>query len=137
MIIADNEYYKLEVKPSKNRVYIAIYGFWPNISIVPNYLNDWEKSLTLVSSGFTILADVREMKIHPKEVTELHSKTIEMTTAKGYSKTAEVINEGIAKMQIDRIYKENVVRKNLFNTVESAEEFLNTKVSALPYLELV
>ena len=135
MVVADNKYYKLEVDTSKNRIYITILGFWASKSVVPDYIKDWDYALKLITTGFTVLADVRKMKIHPQDVIELHNETIRMTTARGYSKTAELISTGLAKVQIDRIYKENEVNKNKFETIEDAENYLNSV--ELPNMEMI
>lgn len=64
-IIAQNPQYEISVVIPKNRAYLKIIGFWRNPEQVSSYLDDWEKAIAILRPGFTLLADVREMKIHP------------------------------------------------------------------------
>ena len=123
--IRENQHYQLKYDGLKNRVYVKIIGFWKSPDMVPNYVEDWEMVLKMARRGFTILADVREMKIHPQSVVELHEKTIAMSTSKGYSYTAEVTTDKISSFQVNRMYENNDVENIKFNTVEEAEDFLN------------
>ena len=99
-LINKNPCYELSYDDSKNRIYWTIIGFWKGVSAVPNYLSDWEKALNLTAPGFTILADLREMKPWTNEIKELNAKQQEIIVSRGVKKVATVMAEMITKLNI-------------------------------------
>ncbi len=124
--IASNALYEIHVLPEKNRMKIRIIGFWRNPEVVPDYLSDLDKATKLLTSGFTVLADLREMLTHPTSVLDIHERGFQITKEAGVRCSAEVIDYDMAKKQMDRMYRENMVKQNKFDTIEEATQFLDS-----------
>ena len=43
--IAKNDKYSLSIDAEKNRIYWAVYGYWESPEVVPDFFDDWEKSV--------------------------------------------------------------------------------------------
>ena len=123
--IADTKHYTLHVSPEKNRAYLKIAGFWRNAEAVPNYLDDWKKTLSKVKKGFTLLTDASEMKTHPQDVRKLHEQAQALVLAMDVKKVAEIIKDDITEMQLDAVAKTTRFPKKNFKTVEEAEKWLD------------
>ena len=127
MKIAETGKYTIEVDKPKNRVYFKIRGFWNSPADVPNYLSDWQRAIREVTSGFTILSDVREMKTPQPEVGELHHRSQAMLVTAGLRKTAELVPAGsIEKSVLQRYAKESGMTKGSFENQTEAEAWLDT-----------
>jgi hypothetical protein len=123
--IRDNKYYTLAVFPEKNRAYLTIKGFWRNLEVVPDYLNDWMKVTALLKRGFTLLTDASQMKTHPREVQKLHEQAQAIILRGGVLKIAEVLKDEIAELQLDAVAKTTKFPKKNFRTKEEAEKWLD------------
>ncbi len=123
--IAENKYYELSIDTDQNRIFVTIKGFWSNKSVVPDYLNDWRKAVKMAKPNFTVLADIRTMKIHPAEVLELHTASIEISKNAGVARSAEVVEQIIVRRQMDRVYKESHLNENKFTSIEDANAYLD------------
>ncbi len=123
--IADTKHYALHVAPEKNRAYLKISGFWRNAEAVPNYLDDWKKTLSKVKKGFTLLTDASEMKTHPQDVRKLHEQAQALILAMDVRKVAEIINDDITEMQLDAVAKTTRFPKKNFKSIEDAEKWLD------------
>lgn len=125
-VIAYNNRYEISVDEDKNRIYLAVKGFWANPSAAPNYVEDIEKASTAVSEGFTIVADLTDMVIPPPEVGKVHEKAQVALVNAGLSRTAEVLpEEAVLKMAVDRYAKESQMTKAVFKSREEAEAWLD------------
>lgn len=123
--INDTKYYKISIAPEKNRAYLKILGFWRNTEAVPDYLKDWNKAVSLLSKGFTLLTDASEMKTHPQDVRKLHEQAQAILLKGGVSKVAEVLKDDVAEMQLDAVAKTTQFPKKNFRTAEDAEKWLD------------
>ena len=121
--IANNKFYTLEVDPIKNRAFLKINGFW-KLNDVPNYLDDWDKTISFLRKGFTLLTDAREMAIHPSEVRAIHEKAQNKIIEAGVKKVAELQKAKVAEMQLDGVSKDTKMPKMNFNEKEKALEWL-------------
>ena len=126
MIIAQTPQYELSVSISKNRAYLRIIGFWRNPEQVPNYLQDWEKTVAVLKPGFTLVTDAREMKIHPATVRLLHEKAQAYIVKAGVFKVAEIQLDKIAEMQLDGVSQDTSMPKRNFNDPVEAEQWLDS-----------
>lgn len=124
--IVQNKFYELYISETKNRAYLKIIGFWRNPETVPEYLSDWEKTLTQLKKGFTLLTDASEMKTHPQEMRKVHENAQKMVMDAGLTKVAEVIPNDITEYQLDSIAQTNGFPKRTFRTVEDAEKWLDS-----------
>ncbi|WP_017733227.1 hypothetical protein [Nafulsella turpanensis] len=124
--IAQTPQYELSVNKIRNRAYLTINGFWRGPEVVPEYLNDWKKTIAVLSPGFTLLTDAREMKIHPASVRTLHEQAQTMIVKAGVRRVAELQGDKVAEMQLDGVSKETKMPKQSFNTQQEAEEWLDS-----------
>lgn len=123
--IAQTPQYKLSVSKAKNRAYLNIIGFWRNPEEVSEYVNDWKKTIAALSPGFTLLTDVREMKIHPASVRGLHEEAQTLIVKAGVRKVAEIQADKITEMQLDGVSKDTKMPKKNFNDPAKAEQWLD------------
>ncbi|HEY5917855.1 MAG TPA: hypothetical protein VIU13_10660 [Chryseolinea sp.] len=123
--INDTKFYRISVAPEKNRAYLKILGFWRNAEVVPDYLNDWTKAMSMLKKGFTLLTDASEMKTHPQDVRKLHEQAQAIILKAGVSKVAEVLKDEVAEMQLDAVAKTTQFPKKNFKTAEEAEKWLD------------
>ncbi|WNB17939.1 hypothetical protein [Marivirga arenosa] len=123
--IAENKQYSIKVDVSKNRAYLKIIGFWRNKEDIPGYLNDWDKAIGKLKTGFTLLTDATEMKIHPGDVRDVHSKAQKKVIDAGIRKVAELHNSGGQEMQLDSVSKETGMPKKNFDNEEDANKWLD------------
>jgi predicted nuclease of restriction endonuclease-like RecB superfamily len=123
--INDTKFYRISVSPEKNRAYLKILGFWRSTEVVPDYLNDWTKAMSMVKKGFTILTDASEMKTHPQDVRKLHEQAQAIILKAGVSKVAEVLKDDVAEMQLDAVAKTTQFPKKNFKTAVDAEKWLD------------
>jgi len=117
--------YTISVSPGRNRAYLKIIGFWRGPEIVPDYLKDWTKAISLLNKGFTLLTDASEMKTHPASVRPLHEQAQAILMKAGVSKVAEVLKDDVAEMQLDSVAKTTQFPKKNFRTRSEAEVWLD------------
>ena len=98
--IAKNEYYELSFDASKNQIVWKMLGFWNSMDVVPDFFSDWGKVIKSVKNGFTVLADLLEVKTWPEDVYEANMKVQEELMKKGCKKVAVVVKSAIVKFQI-------------------------------------
>lgn len=127
--IAKTDFYSIEVDTIKNRMYLTIVGFWRNSTVVPNYLDDIKKASRSLSSGFTILTDVSQMKTPSTEVGSLHERAQRLLIEAGLKKTAEIIpdNKAIEKMVLQRLSTKSGMVRSTFYDKATAEAWLDEK----------
>jgi hypothetical protein len=123
--ISNNKLYKIEISKEKNRAYLKIIGFWRNAAAVPEYLSDWNKAISSLTKGFTLLTDASEMKTHPQDVRRLHEQAQAMLLKGGVRKVAEVLKDDVAEMQLDAVAKATQFPKKNFRSREEAEKWLD------------
>lgn len=123
--IAQTPQYQLSVSKAKNRAYLTIIGFWRSPEVVSDYISDWEKTVAALSPGFTLLTDVREMKIHPGSVRVVHEEAQKLIVKAGVRKVAELQADKVTEMQLDGVSKETKMPKQNFNDPVKAEQWLN------------
>jgi hypothetical protein len=126
--IAENKYYTISVDTAKNRAYLKIIGFWKNTEVVPSYLSDWQKALTYLKPGMTLLTDASEMLTHPQEVRKLHEQAQALVLKHNLTKVAEVVVNDISEMQLDSVAKTTKFPKKNFTDKEAAEMWLDEPV---------
>ncbi len=124
--IAKTEYYHIQIDKTKNRAYFYVLAPWSGIEDFSTFFEEWKQAVELLETNFTILSDLRVMPILSKEIEALFSKTHNYFIEKGLFHVAEVaaIND-ISNIQIDRLENKNNIPKNMFPSLEQAEEYLN------------
>jgi hypothetical protein len=125
IIISDNKQYKISISPEKNRAYLTIFGFWRNKEAVPDYLKDWQRAVSSLKKGFTLLTDASQMKTHPRDVQKLHEEAQAILLKAGVLKVAEILKDDITELQLDAVAKATRFPKKNFKTIEEAEKWLD------------
>ena len=119
--------YTISVDTSKHRLYYVITGFWDNNAVdVDDYMQNWKEVISHVSKGFTLLTDATEFRVMTKEWADRAIQVQKMMVEAGLSKTAAVFSqEGLPKMQSDRISKHSGMTKKVFTDMQEAEAWLD------------
>jgi hypothetical protein len=128
-LIADTQYYKLEVDGAKNRTHSEYKGFWPDTEeFKSTYVRDMQRLLSRVRPGYTTIVDLREFKVPPQTVIETVIKVQEMLKKAGLKRSARITDQPILKMTADRIGREAEVKDDVrsFNTILEAEVWLDS-----------
>ena len=127
-LIAENDYYKVEVDKVKNRMYSVYRGFWEKPSDIPNYLEDVESAIGMLTSGFTTIVDLREMKTPSPDVTELIIKMQKFSIDAGFSRGARVMDTAMVTITTGRVTRESEAEEQvrMFGSWEEAEEWLDS-----------
>jgi hypothetical protein len=125
--LAQTEYYELAYDREKNRVHWKIKGYWPSVDAVPNFHADWGKAMAEVAQGFTILADLREMRPAPPDVAELHQGKQKELMELGCRKAVQVSSDAVTVMQINRVAKKSGMGSVLraFDNLSEADAWLD------------
>ncbi|MBN1848538.1 MAG: hypothetical protein JW932_08125 [Deltaproteobacteria bacterium] len=124
--IADNNFYSIAVDEGKNRMYLAVKGFWKDAGQVSEYLNDFKKALKFVSKGYSVVSDLTDMKTPSQEIGSLHVEAQQLLVNAGLKKTAEIHPAStITQISLKRFSEESGMKKGLFRTKEEAEQWLD------------
>ena len=125
--IAKTQYYDISTDPAKNRIYLTLSGFWPDKSIVPDYINDISKSIQNVTPGFTILADMRAFKTATEEIMALQKQAGVIMIRAGIGRTAEIVPQEmkIQQMALENNTKDSGMTRMTFHDVTEAEKWLD------------
>ena len=126
-VIANNEYYEMEVDRDKNRSYSIYRGYWESVDAVPHYLDDLRGVIKRLKPGFTTIIDLREMKIPHPDVMKLLIEAQEIGEKSGFSRSARIVLTPLEKLATKRIVSEASEKEKSreFNTVEEAEKWLD------------
>lgn len=108
-------------------MYTIFYGFWQDVSEVPNFIEDQKKAIRALSPGFTVVADVRNMKPPTKEVDDFQVDVLKVIGESGLYKIALVLKREIFKMSGKRIMREGGILEKMkfFEDIDEAEEWLD------------
>ena len=125
--ILNTELCKILVDTTKNRVYYTMSGFWQELSDVPEYLESWEKAVSLLSPGFTVLTDLRDFQLMSPEWAKIHVQAQETVSKAGLLGTAEILPAKVLiKSQLNRVSRESGMVKKTFSDPAEAETWLDS-----------
>jgi hypothetical protein len=128
-LIADTEFYKLEVDSAANRSFSVCRGFWPDTEeFRKGYLANIQRLISRLRPGFTTLVDIREMKIPPPGLAEMILKAQSMQKDAGLKKSARISDQPIQTMASDRMRREGEVEEMIrtFNSLPEAQAWLDS-----------
>jgi hypothetical protein len=126
-----NEYYEIHIDRSKNRSYITLRGYWPNLDVVPDIERDFMTVPGKLRSEYTSLIDLREFRTPGPDVMNkfiaIENENAKINVRK---KAARVVTQPLEKLAADRIGKDSGVKEKtaLFNNLEEAEAWLDEDV---------
>lgn len=124
--ICSNDYYEIQISTLRNRAYLKLKGFWPSVTVVPTYVEDLAGACAKLRRGYTLLADLRQLKTPPLQVTEVHEEVQRRMVKLGLKCTAEILPPGILKMATNRYSKASQMQKQIFEDPVTGEKWLNT-----------
>jgi hypothetical protein len=128
-LIADTEFYKIEVDSSENRCYSVYWGFWPDTEeFKKNYLADMQKMVSRLRPGFTTFSDIRELKIPPQAVGETILKAQGIVKDAGLRKSARITDQPIQTLAANRIGRDADLKETArtFNSFPEALAWLDS-----------
>ena len=124
--IVSNEYFRIEVDNSKNRIYASFFGFWSKMEIMDEYLSYLTKALAAIKKGFTLLADLRTFKTLPNDLVAKQKLAMEDLAKAGMSKVAVILPQSvISEVQLKSSMNETAMPEKQFSTVKKGEEWLD------------
>lgn len=118
--------YHIAIDKEKNRAYLTIIGFWRDPAQVAQYVPDFEKAVTKLKRGYTLLTDLRQMKTHPQAVQQVHMDAQAMLIRTGLKHTAEVLESAIVQFQTQKLSSESKMPLTQHKSIEEAEEHLDS-----------
>lgn len=124
--IASNSCYSMLYDGYKNRVYFTIQGYWKNKACIPDFISDWNKTLSMVKPGFSILTDMQTMITHPQELSSMHEQAHNLVVEAGVEKVAHVMPaDKIAYLQVISIHDKTNLPAKTFTSIEEADQWLD------------
>lgn len=126
--VAKTEHYTVAVDRQKNRLYLTGRGFWKNVTLASNYMDEIMRAVQRLSPGFTVLADLREFKTPPLEVGDMIIMSQKRVFEIGIGKSAQVVGKNVAiEMPMYRYAKTSGIQpqNRSFATLEEAEAWLD------------
>ncbi|WP_430810750.1 MULTISPECIES: hypothetical protein [unclassified Carboxylicivirga] len=127
-VVVSNANYELSVDGEKNRLYILCKGFWAKAEVVDQYAADQATALSQVKSGFTVVADMRELKTLPLDLVPKQQETQVALAQAGMFKVAEIVPQSaIAKSQLGKVTKSSNMPKMEFADYAEAEAWLDAQ----------
>lgn len=132
LLIAQEEYYKIEINKTKNRLYFTALKNWIGIKNFPYFEAHWKEGVSHLKTNFTVLADLRLMPIISKELEKLFSEIQAYTIQNGVLYVAEIaaLND-ISNLQLEQISNRSELPFSKFTTFEGAEKFLDNLASQI------
>ena len=122
--IASTDFYSIDVDQLKNRMVLTYKGSWIRPDQVPNFLEDHAAAVRLLSKGFTVLADVRQME--GMFLSDYVEKVQKHALEAGIRKAARVYpGPSFIRVQADRIHERTGIRSKAFESMEEAEAWLD------------
>ena len=116
-----NEYYDLNYSPIKNQINWKVKGYWRSVNAVPNMEQNWDSTLAQAKKpGFTILADLTEMKAPPQDVQDLHAQVQGKIVEAGVHKLAIVIGSALVDMSVKSIGRKSGITQLTTNFADTA-----------------
>lgn len=129
--IASNNFFKVSVDTSKNRMYTVFSDFWSE-DIMDNYMSSLDTALSLVSSNFTLVADLREFKTLSPNLVPKQKMSMQKLGGAGMFKVAEILPASvISKMQLNSSAQETKMPNRQFSSISEGEQWLDNEVKNL------
>ena len=120
--IAKNPYYELVYDQANSVVYMKFKGFWKDMSVVPNFENDWYKVLEIASKPFKIYGDLTQSKPQPEEVKKANDEMQQYLLQNGCEKVACIVDSALTKLSTNSSLKQsNMLSVTQFFTSDEAE----------------
>ena len=129
--VADNEYYGLNYDEANNFIYWSMKGIWPDMSVAPDFHNDWDKARNLTRPGWKLFSDASKCKALPNDVIEEKIRNQEKALEKGCEKIALITDSAVMsqsiKNKMSRTGIEKIVRQFTSSQKDEAWEWLSSE----------
>lgn len=124
--IASHPKYVIKVDPEKNRLYIKFQGDIRQPEEIQSFPSDAEKAISMVSKGFTVLANVRNARLGFLILT--HFEQIQnFLIQSGMSRSAEIFSDDcVQKMQLNMVSRSTKLSKQCFSSELEGENWLDS-----------
>ncbi len=117
--------YHLGYREELNQVVFQRFEEFTLADALPHYLADWQRALTLVRPGFTVLCDLRRTLGPNTKLLPIFQRARELMHAAGLAMMAEVHPRSATMMQMSRVLHERAALPvQRFTDLQQAEEFL-------------
>ena len=124
-LVAKTDKYELNRDEVKNRAFLTFFGFWENSNAVPNFYDDCMKLLNSMKPGFTLIANLKNLKTPPRDVVELFTRVQKAIVERGVSKSAEVVDSALVKVNVDESSDASSIKKKQFENIADALAWLD------------
>jgi hypothetical protein len=126
--IAKNKYYSITYNREENCINWVMKGFWKDMSVVPNFFNDWDKALKVTRPGWKILSDARQCKVIPPDVQEAKKQNQKRLLKNGCVKIARLVDSAITKISLNKEKKEpgmtDIIKDFTGDEIDEAKNWL-------------
>ena len=124
--VIDRKNYVLYIDKTKNRIYFELHNRRWELEDANLLLLDWKTAITQVQHNFTVLSDIRHLKIQSPKLDKLHEEAQKYVAENGLLKLARVLSEDdVVNLQFSRIAERSSIPNDVFRTLEEAEEYLD------------
>ncbi len=123
-LIAATPFYSYHIDKGKNRMYVSYKGAWLKPSQVPDFVKHHVEAIGQLTSGFTVLADVREMEsvVIMDVIEQCQKQAIEA----GIRKAARVYTKPtFMQIQADSMHQRTGMQSKAFYDYAEAEAWLD------------
>lgn len=119
------DHYVLEADKEKNQVYFKLFGDIPSVNEISRFESDWMSTIDNLQKGFTILADLREMKPLPPDVAQLNQEIQGQLMQRGCKKVAQVASLDVV-VEVNKMAEKNGLKEILrgFSLTSTVERWL-------------
>ena len=125
MFKIEADHYILEADKEKNQVYFKLFGDIPSVNEISKFESDWMSTIDNLQKGFTILADLRQMKPLPPDVAQLNQEIQGKLMQKGCKKVAQVATIDVV-VEVNKMADKSGLKEILrgFSLTSTAERWL-------------
>ena len=121
--IASTEFYSILIDTGKNRMFLTYKGSWMKHDDVPDFVKDHALAIGQLSSGFTVLVDVRPMQA--MLMTDVVEKVQTDAVQAGIRKAARVYDRPtFIQRQAEQIHQKTGMQSKAFDNMADAEAWL-------------
>lgn len=123
-------FYELKVDKNQNRLFITFFGRWESPEQVPDYIDDFKKTLRFVKEGYTSLCLIEDEKPPKLAVTNLHKQVMKLCMDAKYSKMAICLPTAkpLQQMSTKVIGKLAGFKFKIFNDKKKALDYIDGKI---------
>ena len=125
-VIAARPEYQITVQCEENRLFYQNFGPMQQAISLPNYLEDWNRALSEVRPGFSILSDMQVVNQSNQALLTIFRAVEQLIVGRGVSVVAEVHVPGLPTRRCcDEVTTAQAMPVRQFLTMWEAVQFLD------------